>query len=158
MKPDKKVFTVSEALEKARKLCAKQERSHQYIRNKLYDWGIGHEHIEPIIAQLISEDFLNEERFVKAFAIGKFHQLRWGKQKIYVGLQKQKIDKRQILRGLAEIPDDEYLETLKTLFEKKQKQVKSKNQFIKNKRIANYLISKGFESYLVWDIIRKSVN
>ena len=33
--------------------------------------------------------------------------------------------------------------------------LKEKNPFIKNKKIATYLINKGFESNLVWDTIKE---
>ena len=59
--------------------CAYQERSQQEVREKLVKMGILSDDLEDIIAFLISENFLNEERFAIAFAGGKFRIKHWGK-------------------------------------------------------------------------------
>ena len=68
----RKTLTPLQALVKAQATCAYQERCQQEMRDKLYEWGLHSEAVENMIAQLISDNFLNEERFAKAFAGGKF--------------------------------------------------------------------------------------
>ncbi|NTW31098.1 MAG: RecX family transcriptional regulator, partial [Bacteroidetes bacterium] len=98
-----KVYTKSEALKKAANYCAYQERCQQDIRNKLYQWGLHSQEVEDLIATLIGENFINEERFSKAFSSGKFHILKWGKIKIKNELKQRNISEYCIRKGLEEI-------------------------------------------------------
>ncbi len=77
-KPKKKL-TPAQALTRAQLACAYQERCHQEMRNKLYEWGLYPDAVENILANLITENFLNEERFAKAYAGGKFRIKKWGR-------------------------------------------------------------------------------
>jgi len=74
----KKITDEKVALTKAEHYCAYQERSQQEVRNKLYEWGLWTDTVENIISQLITGNFLNEERFAKAYTCGKFNQKAWG--------------------------------------------------------------------------------
>ena len=149
-----KIYTVKQALKKAADYCAIQERSQQEMRNKLYLWGLYGNDVENIIALLISDGFINEERFAKAFTSGKFRIKKWGKIKIQIELKKKKISDYCIRKGFEEIDRNEYLKTLKYLIQKKSREVKEKNTYKKLSRLASYVISKGYESELVWDLLR----
>ena len=148
-------LTYAEALKRAQNLCARQDRSHQYIRQKFYDWQVNSSHVEALITDLIEVKFLDEERFAKAYAKGKFNQNKWGRNKIKEGLKQHRIDGYCLNSGLNEISNQNYLNSINKLIDKKNNLLKESNQFIRNKKIANYLISKGYESNLVWDEIRK---
>ena len=78
MSSTKKIYTRHQALLKAQKYCAYQERCQQEVRNDLYKLGVQRDDIEGIISDLISSNFLNEERFSRAFARGKFKNNDWG--------------------------------------------------------------------------------
>ena len=69
----KKIVTPARAFKKAADFCAVQERCQQEVRNKLFSWEIFDADAENIIVQLISDGFINEERFAKAFTSGKFN-------------------------------------------------------------------------------------
>jgi SOS response regulatory protein OraA/RecX len=77
-------------LEKAKKYCSYQERSQQEVRDKLYEWGLHRNEVEQAIAQLVSENYLNEQRFAIAYAGGKFRMKGWGKIKIKLALKQKK--------------------------------------------------------------------
>jgi regulatory protein len=154
-KKPKKKLTPNQALIKAQMSCAYQERCQQEMRDKLYEWGLHSNEVENIIADLISTNFLNEERFAKAFAGGKFRIKKWGKVKIKIELKKRKISDYCIRKGLAEIDDLEYIKTLKDILSKKLKEnTKGKIQ-IRNYKAAQYAQSRGFEGDLIWDIIKQ---
>ncbi|MCL2414316.1 MAG: RecX family transcriptional regulator [Bacteroidales bacterium] len=141
-------------LAKAQKFCDYQERYQQEVRDKLYSWGTKPEEIEQIICQLVEQNYINEERFARAFARGKFRIKHWGKNKIRQELKFRKISEYCIKKGLLEIPDEDYLETLKNVIEKKSRGVKTHGRASLHK-IAQYAISRGFESDLVWGILNK---
>ena len=82
------------ALAKAEHYCAYQERSQYEIRNKLYEWGLWTTDVDEIISELILTNFLNEERFAKAYVSGKFNINKWGKIKIKQGLKLKKVPEK----------------------------------------------------------------
>jgi len=154
----KTILTEQVAIEKARKYCAFQERCQQEVRNKLYEWGLYSQLVEGIIAHLIAEGFINEERFANIFAGGKFRIKKWGKQKIMIELQKRKISDYSINKAIEAIENDDYEKTLEKTILKKAKELKEKDNFILKNKLAKYTISKGFESEIVWHFLNKKFN
>lgn len=123
------------------------------MRTKLLKLGVrGHE-LEEVIAQLVSDDFLNEERFAVAFAGGRFRMKKWGRKRIEVELKKRGVSSYSIRKGLAEIDEQAYLETLASVAEKKADLLKGEDAFARKNKVARYLISRGFEPQLVWDFL-----
>lgn len=153
-KPKKKL-TPQQAYIKAQQTCAYQERCQQEMRDKLYEWGLYSDDVENIIANLITDNFLNEERFAKTYAGGKFRIKKWGRIKIKIELKKRKISDYCIRKAMEEIPDKDYISTLQQLIVKKGKEVKEKKTEVRNYKIAQYAISRGFEGELVWDLLRE---
>lgn len=148
--PDKKVYTIKEGIAKAMKYCAYQERTQQQVRDKLYDLGLYGDEVEEVISHLITENFLNEERFAVAYALGHFRQKKWGKIKIKQGLEQKKLSNYCIKKGLNEIDSSEYEETLKGLLHKKYSLLKEKNLYIRKQKAVQYMLQKGYEADLVW--------
>lgn len=148
-------LTYNEALGKAQNFCAYQERCQKEVREKLNSWAVYGDEREQIIVDLIQGKYLNEERFAKAFAGGKFRVKKWGRVKIVRELRQRDISDYCIKQGLAEIDEGHYLETLQSLLQKKNALLKDKNQFTRKSKLAKYLIGKGYESNLVWDQIRE---
>lgn len=142
------------AWQKIQKYCAYQERCHKEVRNKLYDYGLYSEDVEALISELIQADFLNEERFSKAFAGGKFRSKKWGRNKILQELKYRNISDYCIKKGLNEIDSTIYEKTLKELIDKKIRDYRISNSFILHGKVATYCIGKGFEPDLVWEIIK----
>ena len=153
-KPKKKL-TPAQALIKAQLSCAYQERSQQEMRNKLYEWGLYADAVENIISDLITSGFLNEERFAKTFAGGKFRIKKWGRIKIKIELKKRKISDYCIKKAMEEIGDKDYIQTLKQVIAKKSKEIKGGKSQMRNYKIAQYAASRGFEQDLIWDILRE---
>ncbi|MEO0310884.1 MAG: hypothetical protein RIQ89_541 [Bacteroidota bacterium] len=140
---------------KAMKFCAYQERSHQEVRNKLFDWGLYSKEVDQIIAELIAENFLNEERFAINFARGKFRIKRWGKAKIVNALKLKGVSEYNIKKALMQFEDPIYKSTLDEVIAKKMKLIKNDNVFKRNAAIARYAIGKGYEPTLVWQLINE---
>src|SRR6185295_8257173 len=151
-KPGKKI-SPSEAFVKASQYCAFQERSHDEVRNKLYTYGLYKNDVEEIITRLITDGFLNEERFAKAFAGGKFRIKKWGRNKIAHELEFHKVTSRCIQKGLDEIDPTEYKKTLTRLLKTKLAQLNESNVFRKRDKAARFVIGKGYEPELVWKLL-----
>ena len=145
-------------LVKAANFCAYQERTHAEVRERLQKWEVWGDDAEEIITYLITDNFLNEERFAKIFAGSKFRVKQWGRQKIKYELKARKLSEYCIKVGLAEIEDDDYIETLKTILDKKKHELRTEKQsIILKQKLARYAIGKGFESALVWEMIGKII-
>jgi regulatory protein len=157
--PKKKIriTDVKVALRKAESYCAYQERAQQEVRDKLYEWGLWPEAVEDIITKLITSNFVNEERFAKAFAGGKFRIKHWGRVKIKIELKKRKISDYCIKSAMKEIDDKEYIKALNKIIESQKEKLgkkKLKGRFAKEiikQKIVQYCLSRGFERDIVID-------
>jgi regulatory protein len=137
--------------------CAYQERCQQEVRDKLYQWGLWPDAVETIISQLVNDNYLNEERFAKAFAGGKFRIKKWGRVKIKIELKKRKISEYCIKQAMKEIDDKAYMQILKKVLDERAKKIKQRQSIKRNYMLGQYVISKGFEPDLVWDLIKENV-
>ena len=154
----KKPIDKKTALLKAADYCAYQERSQQEVRDKLYGYGLHHDEVEENISELITQGYLNEERFAKAYAGGKFRIKGWGKRKILQGLKQHRISEYCIKKGMLEIDPDDYFETLMKHLEKKRHSIKTDSQYILKGKLTQHLIMKGFEMDLIQEAIKQSLN
>lgn len=145
-----KTYTVDEAQNKLESYCAYQERCHKEVRAKLQDMNMISEAVDKIMVHLIQNNYLNEERFAKAFVRGKFRIKKWGKNRLVRELKFKDISKYAIDVALKEIEDQDYFETLDELTQKRIAQVNEKNSYKKKKKVADYLLYRGWESHLVY--------
>lgn len=141
------------ALMKMQSWCAYQERCQQDARTKLYELGLWPEAVENIIVKLIEDNFLNEERFATAFARGKFTIKKWGRIKIKQELKQKRVGDYCLKKAMQQIDETEYMATLKNLIDSKRKLIKEKSPIKLNYKLMNYVLSKGYEKDLVFDIL-----
>ncbi len=145
----KKNWTLEEAKGKLETYCAYQERSAWEVRRKLYEKGIQGKPAEDLIEMMFTDGFLNEERFARSFARGKFRFKKWGRGRIIRELKLREISPSQIQKGLSEIDPEEYYDVLLTQTEKKWEKTKEKDPYKKRFLVIQYLVSKGFEQDLI---------
>lgn len=130
--------------------CKYQERCHYEVRNKLYELGFSTTTVDDQISELIEADILNEERFAKAYARGKWRMLHWGRNKIKQQLKLKNVSEYCIKKALLEIPDDEYMTVIDDLTKKKWFELRTGNsKQAKKAKIYRYLLQKGYEQELV---------
>ena len=102
---------------------------------------------EEIIAWLISENYINESRYARQFAGGKFRIKKWGKERIVFELRSRGLSPRCIADAMDEIEDKDYFYTLQDLVRKKALDLREeKDAFIRRRKIARYLLGKGYAS------------
>ncbi len=144
-----------EALAKLQHYCAYQDRCHQEVRSKLLELEVYGDQLEEVMAQLIEEGFLNEERFARSFARGKFRMKQWGRTRIRRELKARQVSDYCIRKGLEEIDEAEYLETLKALLQKKLESSGEEEPGKKKQKAARYALSRGFEAELAWTLLEE---
>lgn len=152
MKENQKSYSVKEATVKLMQYCAYRDRCHKEVEEKLTDMRMIPAAKEQIIIQLMQEDFLNEERFARSFVRGKFRIKKWGKIKITQELKFKEVSAPIIKLGLTEIDQQKYIGTLYDIAEKKLAQIKEPNPYKKKRKLIEFLLRRGYESALVYDV------
>ena len=152
------VFTPEQSLPKIKQYCAYQERCHMEVREKLYSFGLHKNEVDEIISTLITENYLNEERFAIHFAGGKFRMKQWGKIKIKQALKNKQVSEYCIRKALKEIDNNEYRQTFFKLAEQKLKTLKTeKNIFIKKRKLQDFLLQKGYEREMITHAVKNMI-
>ena len=148
-------LTKEQAYQKAKHYCAYQERCHSEVKEKLYGFGLYKKEVEELMANLVEENYLNEERFAIQFAGGRFRIKHWGKVKIKYELRQKQVSDYCIKKALSSIDEKDYERTLLKLFNEKKKALKTeKNIFIRKRKISDYLMSKGFETDRISELLK----
>ena len=142
-------ISIEKALQKARHYCAWQERCHAEVKEKLYALGLRKAQVEEALSTLIEENYLNEERFARAFAGGKFRMKQWGKKKILAELKLKKVSEYNIRIAMNEIDNDDYQNTVIKLVTAKWKSLKNEQYITRQAKTLRYMQQKGFEPQLV---------
>jgi regulatory protein len=155
MEKSKKFISGTEAYSKITKWCAYQERAQQEVRDKLYDFGLHKEEVEQLLTRIISEGFVNEERFAISFANGKLNQLGWGRVKIRYALKAKKVSDYCIKKAINSLDENKYIQILEDAFHKRNKMEKEKHPLKRKYKLMSYLASRGFEQDLIATIINE---
>ena len=154
----KKNWSLEEARGKLETYCSYQERCVWELRRKLFEKGIQGPAVETILAELEASGFVDEERFARSYARGKFRIKRWGKGRISQELKLRQISSALIQLGLSEIDGEEYFATLEREAEKKWEKTKEKDAYKKKYLVTRYLMSKGFEQDLIQEALSALVS
>tara|TARA_R110002051_G_scaffold21655_1_gene57164 strand:+ start:427 stop:909 length:483 start_codon:yes stop_codon:yes gene_type:complete len=153
----KNSFSVDEATRKLEGYCAYQDRCHKEVISKLREMNMIPQAIDLIVGHLIQENFLNEERFARSFARGKFKIKKWGKNRIVNELKHRDISKYNITTALKEIESKEYLNTFNVLASKRLSEIREKDLQKRRKKLADYLLYRGWESGMVYEKVYELV-
>jgi regulatory protein len=153
MSMQKKYLTKEQAIQKLKQYCAYQERSHSEVEQKLWDLGVHRSEHDEILSVLIEENYLNEERFAKAFVGGKFRMKDWGRKKIYYALKEKKVSEYNIKKAMKEIDEEDYQKTIGELAEKKYASLKGEHYLVRKKKTMDYLMQKGYEPELITKLV-----
>ena len=138
------------AKSKIAKYCAYQERAHAEVEQKLYTYGLFSDQVQELLAWLITENYVNEERFAIAFSGGKFRLKKWGKIKIKQHLQQKKVSEYSINKAILQIEEEDYVNTLQELIRQKLRSATADNVYELRNKVARFVINKGYEPEQVW--------
>ena len=154
----RKQLSKEQALQKLKHYCGYQERSHSEVKEKLYSLGVWKKDHDEIMAALIEENYLNEERFALAFAGGKFRMKQWGRVKIKYELKQRQVSEYSIKKALKQIDEEEYMASLKKLAENRYASLKSDQYLVRKKKTIDYLMQKGYEPGLIQIVLNEQNN
>ena len=151
---DKKYFSIEEIKRKLERYCVYQDRCHKEIETKLKEFTLIEEAKNQIVLHLLEHNFLNEERFAKSFARGKFNIKNWGKQRIIRELKFRDISEYNIKTALKEIDEVEYLKTINRIAVKRKEILNESDFYKRKKKLTDYLIRKGYEFDLIYSTVQ----
>ena len=135
-------------------LCAQAEHCQQEMRDKMKRWEMAPEVQERVIARLIKERYIDDERYARAFVKDKILYNKWGRRKVQQGLWMKHIDDDIQQRVLSEVDDTEYLAVLKPLLKQKAKSIKAENDYELTQKLVRFALGRGF----TYDIIRQCLD
>ena len=152
-----KTYSLDDARKKLEYYCSYQERCHKDVEQKLRDMKMIPEARNIIILHLMENNYLNEERFAKTFARGKFRIKKWGRRRLTLELRKKDISKVNIKLALEEIEEVEYIEVFNELSEKKANSLRENSKLKKKRKLQDYLLYRGWETHLVYDKVNELI-
>lgn len=142
MNEENKIYT--QALNRVASYCSKAERCVLDVLQRLQKYALSSDEKEEIIDWLVSENFLNEERYAKAYVNDKVSFSRWGRLKIQQGLMQKKISGHLIDKALQNMNVEIYTQNLRNLADKKKKDLKGEDTYVFQNKLIKYLLSRGF--------------
>lgn len=142
------------ALNKAMEICSKAEKCISDIEKKLSVWEVEPESAQKIIRVLQEEKFIDEKRYTSFFVNDKFKFNKWGRIKIGFILKGKGIPQTIIQDALEQIEENDYLATLKQLFQQKTKSTKANSNWELKAKLVRFAQGRGFE----YDIISKALS
>ncbi len=151
----RKILSKEEALQKLKHFCGYQERCHSEVKEKLYSLGIRKTDHDDLVATLIEENYLNEERFAIQFAGGRYRVKNWGRKKIMFALREKQVNDYSIKKALQQIDEADYKMKLNDLVKKRYDSLKHEQYLVRKKKTIDYLLLKGYEFSLVTQAVNK---
>ena len=150
----KKEMTEQEAYLQLAALCAQAEHCQQEMRDKMRRWELDETVQNRILARLVKERYVDDERYARAFVKDKIRYNKWGRRKVQQALWLKHIDTDVQQRVLDEIDEKEYLDVLRPLLKQKRKSVKAESDYELNQKLVRFALGRGFS----FDIIRQCLN
>jgi regulatory protein len=144
MEKKKHIYTEQEAYQKLSALCALSEQCCHDVMKKMKRWEVADEVAERIVARLVKEKFIDEERFARAFVKDKFRYNHWGQVRIEQELKMRKIAPKHIEMGLEELQEEDSLGALREMIQKKRPTVKGKNEYEIRGKLIRFAMGRGF--------------
>jgi len=151
-------LTPGQAREKIKHYCSYSERCHSVVKEKLYHYGLNTREVDEIVAHLIEEGYLDEERFAVQFAGGHFRLKQWGRVKIIHALKAKGISDYCIKKGMKEIDEEVYEALLKKLAGQKWDSTRGQVPASRWAKTRQFLLQRGFEGNLVVAVLREIMN
>ena len=135
-------------------LCARSEHCQYELTEKMRRWEMADEAQARVMARLVGERYVDDERYTRAFVRDKIRYNKWGRRKVEQALWMKRIDKDIQQRVLSEVDDSEYLSVLRPLLRQKRRSVKAASDYELNQKLVKFALSRGF----TFDIIRQCID
>jgi regulatory protein len=141
--------TEQEAYLQLAAMCAQAEHCEQEMRDKMRRWAIDPDAQDRVVARLVKERYVDNERYARAFVKDKIRYNKWGRRKVMQALWMKRIDDDIQRSVLDEIDDKEYIDVLVPLLKQKRKTIKAKSDYELNQKLVRFALSRGFDFSII---------
>ena len=141
--------TEQEAYLQLAAMCAQAEHCEQEMRDKMKRWAIEPDAQDRVIARLIKERYIDNERYARAFVKDKIRYNKLGRRKVMQALWMKRIDDDILHQVLDEIDDKEYIDVLIPLLKQKRKAIKAKSDYELNQKLVRFALGRGFDFSII---------
>ena len=141
--------TEQEAYLQLAAMCAQAEHCEQEMRDKMKRWAIDPDAQDRVVARLIKERYIDNERYARAFVKDKIRYNKWGRRKVMQALWMKRIDDDILHQVLDEIDDKEYIDVLIPLLKQKRKTIKAKSDYELNQKLVRFALGRGFDFSII---------
>ncbi len=138
-------LSYKEALAKATEICSRSEKCSFDIVLKCREWQLPREETDQLVAFLIQEKFIDQQRYADSFVSDKFRFNKWGKIKLAYALRQKQMEEKYIREALSRLPVDAYREVLSDLLSAKARSVIAKDAYTRRNKLLAFALSHGFE-------------
>lgn len=135
-------------------LCARSEHCQWEMQEKMRRWELDDAALARVMARLVKERYVDDERYARAFVKDKVRYNKWGRRKVEQALWQKRIDDDIRERVLDEVDEEEYLNVLRPLLKQKRKSIKAENDYELNQKLVRFALGRGF----TYDIIRQCID
>ena len=135
-------------------LCARAEHCQYELIEKMRRWEMSDEAQAHVMQRLVSERYVDDERYARAFVRDKIRYNKWGRRKVEQALWMKHIDDDIRSRALSEVDDEEYLSVLRPLLKQKRRSIKAASDYELNQKLVKFALGRGF----TLDIIRQCID
>jgi regulatory protein len=135
-------------------LCAQAEHCQYEMLEKMRRWELDDEAQARVMQRLVSERYVDDERYARAFVKDKVRYNKWGRRKVEQALWQKHIDEDIRQQVLDEIDDEEYISVLRPLLKQKRRSTKAANDYQLNQKLMRFALGRGF----TFDIIRQCID
>lgn len=135
-------------------LCARSEHCQWEMLEKMRRWELDDAALARVMARLVKERYVDDERYARAFVKDKVRYNKWGRRKVEQALWQKRIDDDIRERVLDEVDEEEYLNVLRPLLKQKRKSIKAENDYELKQKLVRFALGRGF----TYDIIRQCID
>lgn len=136
--------TAEQALASLMRLCARAEKCEADARRLMRGWGVAEQEIEPVVARLVRDRFIDDSRYAAMYVREKANLSGWGAYKIRTFLQRKQIDKATIDEALQQIDPARAADRLIERLQRKARTTKAKSPYELRTKLIRYALSLGF--------------
>lgn len=137
-------MTALQAYQRLAALCARSEHCQQEMLEKMRQWGMDEAAQAEVMARLVAEKYVDDERFARAFVYDKIRYSKWGRRKVEQALWMKRIDESISKPILDEVDNEEYLQTLRPMLKQKRRATKARNEYELNMKLIKFALGRGF--------------
>ena len=142
-------------MNRAAALCARSEQAPADIREKLLKWGLSVSTANQVLAQLIEQGYIDEQRFARAFVNDRFRFNGWGRIKIAHQLRLKGIPNEIIDEAMTAIDEEQYRERLMELLRAKWRDVSDREPRAAWAAMMRFAASRGFEAGIAGECVKQ---